>query len=532
MIAFLFTALATISALAWYLQRRPPRELQFSFSRLLDPPAAPPEPEPRFALVLPRRQAAFWLHLAALTLCLLSVWDRLPGHVRERPGTIGLRVVLDVSDSMGVADGPEDRLSSARTVVRDVVHKARQAAAEGAYCDALIAVGSSARRLGPVDEQLDRVEVAHEGGEVSALLAASLAPVHEDGCAPSHVVVVTDQPSPETRWPEDGPELQWLQVGAPVPNAGLLRARMRPAALGVGRSELIIEVGRFGGADIPRLMLTGPRGSRSVPLVSSIDRADTSLARLSPSASGGYTAQLQGGGAYSGDDRMSFSIEIAQGVELDWQLSVPAPPAVRAQSGPVLVKPLMDASKDDLARPGVFTYDGWSAPGFHRIGPFIGSDPVIEVLNFDAFEAALPSPAGVPLPAGFEPVLSDASGAWLVARRSEPAAYIVPGPAPGGAVDALSSTLFFTALLEVTGDGEDRLEVRWPGPDGRDVADAWKESDTGRPVKKPPDVSFSSTTGGQVETPFWPLFLLASLGLIALERLAALRSERRRHAIL
>lgn len=317
MIAVVGAVLFGLVVVAWYMQRRAPRELALSFARLLPDPPEVARPEPRFSFVPPLRSVPFWLHFVAVLLALAALFVDL--KIRQgHPGKgIGLRVVLDISDSMGVSDGAATRLELAIAEAERQVRRAREASAGTSFCGEAFLVGSTVQTA-RLERLSDVVAPQPEGGDVAALLRAAVSNVNE--CPVTHVVVVSDLPLPASPWPQDGPVLIWRQVGASQPNAGIASARYTPPRLGGAGAELMLTVETYGELPTPRLTVNASGGTQSPRLEPSLDRPGRYIARLAPRAGGNFIATLEGGGAYRGDDRVTFHLDVARAPALDWRL--------------------------------------------------------------------------------------------------------------------------------------------------------------------------------------------------------------------
>lgn len=530
MIAAGLAILAGLAALAWYLQRPAPRDLRLSFARLLPDPPGTPRRVPRLALSPPLRSAAFWLHLLAVALAVAALWADLRLRLATPDPRIGLRIVVDVSHGMAtVADGVS-RLNLARAAAREEAAAARAAAGSAPYCDEVILAARTLRRAALSD--LETVAALPEGADALALLEA--ARQEDAGCAITHVTVLSDLPAPVIAWPPGAPPLRWVQVGAPVPNAAIAEVRHVPPQLDGTPAALIVTLDTFGDAGVPSLVLSGPGGEVRPALEPSLDRPGRFVARMAPGAGGAHVARLDDGGAYGGDDRVVFDLAPPDALAVDWRLpGLPVPRGVRpsAQAG-LKVLPLADLGTLPAGAAGaavVAVYPGWpgAAPG--GIGAFVEDRALLGAINLDVLERRMPAPIPAPLPPGFLPVLTDAAGGAVLARRAQPPGVIVPEPVRGADADvtALSLTLFYSALHDLSGGSETPLALRWETAAGQAVAEAWKESDTARPLSpSPPPPDYAAPVAEAPQQPVWPLLLVVAMGALLVERLLSLRGRR------
>lgn len=524
MIGLLLGSIAGVAVLAWYMQRRAPRRVQLSFARLLPDPPENPRATPRFTIVPPVRSVPFWMHLLAILLCITAMALEVRISSGSGQEQIGLRIVIDVSHSMSVADDAGTRMYQALDIARQAVSSAEEAANGGDLCIEMQAVGAIAVPVSTA--YLGDLVARPEAGDVQALLRTALAdPVD---CAITHVLIVSDLTEPVIDPPAQAPALIWRQVGEPRPNAGITAVAYRPPQLGGEPAELTLTVETFGDIPPPVLTVAGPDGTVVPSLEPSIDRTGRFLARLPLVAAGDFQAHLEGGGAYDGDDRVRFSLETADRVAIDWRLdALPPPPGTGAAgAGALVVTDLGRLDAGDSDGPVLAVYDGWrNASAKARLGAFVEDADLFEPLNFDALEQDLPTGLTGPLPPGFYPVLQDENGAVIVARRGDPPGLIMPAPQLGAAerVEALSLTLFFTGLQSLTGGGEKPVSPEWIAVGGTPVSSAWKESDTARPLTQPEaELSLRPARAPEKDVPLGPWLVVAALAAMMVERLWAL----------
>lgn len=527
MLAFLLGGAGATALLVWHMQRRSPAKVALSFARLLPEPRPAAEAERRFALRLPLGTVEFWLRMTAALLALIAIWGGWTWLATSRGQGVGLRIVLDVTDGMGVASADGIRLSEAVAVARAQLQEAEQGAGDQ-FCAELIRVGAQPGVLEGL-AALRRATPLREGGEIGALLTAVDREARD--CPITHVLVLTDRPAP-VREATGGPRVIWHQVGEPVANAGLARVLLRRPDLAGAPAELEISVRVDGEMPPPRLVVEGPSGRVEPTLVPSVERDGLLLARVPAGPGGELTASLLGGGAYTGDDRLAVTLPEAERLSLDWRLPEIGRPRGVSEGGELLVAPLEDISPDDEARPLLATYDGWSDPAPREVGTFHEDPAFARVLNLDAFEAEAPRPFAGELPRGFVPILAErGTGHIFVARRANPPGLLVPAPRRGpGRFEALSLTLFFEALADLTNGGRQTLPLQWLGPDGTPIPDAWTETETARPLaaSKMEDVA-PAPRPGMREPPTVPL-IIALLVALCIERGLHLISARRRAA--
>lgn len=531
MIALILGALGTAALIAWHMQRRPLPPLALSFARLLPEPRVSAQKERRFALILPIASVGFWLRMLVLLAgiaALMSIW--LDPRGMAQPG-VALRLVIDTSDSMGVLDEGRPRIALAQEVAAAALVQAQGTA--DLTCAELITVAALPTAPVRVTAELPQTPVRAEGASVAALLTAIASP--SDICAPTHVLVLTDQPAPPGLADRtgDGALVIWAQVGAPVANAGLQTMTLNQPGLSGAESRLAIDLALYGLTTAPAVLVEGPGFSEEVVPVASSSREGLWGAEVPYGGPGTYTATIEGPDGYAGDDRLQAEVPAGTLGAVEWRLTdLAAPATLTAGGGDALLVARLDAvTPADLDRPVLLTYPGW--PGGvsgARIGSFLPDPALLGALNLDVLETALPTPLQAPLPPGFAPVMVTEPGNLpILARRISPPGLIVPHPQPGAGapVDALSTVIFLSALADLLQGGTITPPQTWVGPSGT-VAQAGLESDTARALAPAPEIRFDTApdnrpTGGDL----FPLLALLALLCILLERLHAMWPGRR-----
>ena len=528
-------ALAGLAILGWHMQRPRPRSMSVSFARFV--PQLPMAPSrARFALTWPRDG---WALACLLVAAALAIWALLDGrreYQSSRPRHLGLRVVLDLSASMGVRDAGATRLAQALARL-DKARRQVAGAGPKSDCLELVAVGAEpgAVQALPLAGDLPAAlagGLRHEGAEVGSLVAATMLPQMD--CVLTHVLVLTDMP-PVAMTAGEGVDVIWDQVGPPVGNAGIRQLQVMQSAFGQTTSEIRVE-GVVSGQDLPgALVLDAPSGQQQLSIHPMPEAEGRWFATAAYAGPGKYAARLAAADGYDGDDKVVTQLQRPASLAVDWRLSDLARPAGLAEGGPgdLLVAEGDGLPADALARPVLLTYPGFSLgnqPG--HIGPFIEDAALLSMVSFDALEAAMPSAWPRPLPPGFAPALVDDAGGVLVARREQPKGLIAPAPVPGlpDPARSLSLTLFFSALADLAMPEAQEQALEWRDGQGRIVANAWRESMTGRPLGPPADLHrLAQLSRVSTGAPFWPWLVLASLLALLAERL--LRLARRSEAV-
>lgn len=528
-------ALAGLAILGWHMQRPKPRSMAVSFARFV-PQLPIASSRARFALTRPRDGCALACLFVAVALAIWALLDGRREYQSSQPRHLGLRVVLDLSASMGVQDAGATRLAQA-LVRLDEARRQIAGAGPKSACLELVGVGAepgAVQALPPAGDLPVPLAggLRNEGAEVGSLVAAAMLP--QVDCVLTHVLVLTDMP-PVAITAGDGVDVIWDQVGVPVGNAGIRQLQVMQSAFGQTASEIRVE-GVVSGQDLPdALVLDGPSGQQQLSIYPLPDAEGRWFATAAYAGPGEYAARLAAADGYGGDDKVVARLQRPASIAVDWRLSDLAVPAGLAEGGSadLLVAEGDRLPTDALARPVLLTYPGFSLAGPPRnIGPFIEDAALLSLVSFDALEAAMPSAWPGPLPPGFAPVLVDDVGGVLVARREQPKGLIVPAPVPGLSDPArsLSLTLFFSAFADLAIPEAQDQAVEWQDRQGGIVANAWRESMTGRPLGAPADLHrLAQMSRVDTGAPFWPWLVLASLLALLAERL--LRLARRAEAV-
>ena len=389
----------------WHMQRPKPPRIAISFVRFI--PNLPPAPSgrARIALTRPSDPLALLCLLLAAALTLWALLDAERLYRAAQPDHLGLRIVLDQSHSMTVADGSltrgtlaVQRIEEARAVV--------EGSGAGTTCIEITGVAAQigpVLALGPSDPVLLPLP---EGGEPALLMEAARRP--DGACTLTHVLVLTDQPP--VAGASEGRQLLWDQIGAPIGNVGIRDISLLSGAFGRSTSELRIE-GATSGIEPPDdLTLT----------VYPDPAVEGDWYALAPYAGPGlYRALLAPGDGYGGDDQAEARLDRQDAVAVEWRMPALSRPSglVEGTAGDPLVTDAAGLIPKDMSRPLLITYLGFATNslGDRRIGPFREDEVLFGLLNFDALEAALPTAWPGPLPAGFTPVMTDSGGGVLIA---------------------------------------------------------------------------------------------------------------------
>lgn len=519
------------AVMLWHMQKPRPPRIAVSFARFVPVLPTAPAGWSRISLTAPRDLAALLCLMLTAGLCLWAVMDSRRSYLAARPDHLGLRIVLDRSHSMSVEDGGSTRADRAFARLEEA-RNVLSASGAGSTCIELVGVAGSIQAPVMMQPQgatpAALAEVQPEGGDPALLLEAAARPQGE--CALTHVLVLTDQP-------QTGPGLSgerlllWNQIGVPAGNNGVRAMAFAPTGFEQDGPEIRIE-GVTSGLEPPaRLRLDAPGGVQNLAVQADPDAEGRWFANAAWSGGGNYRASIAPGDGYDGDDLVEARLERKPGLRAEWRLgSMPRPgPMAEGGADAPLVTTRAALTQEELTRPLLITWPGFGAAALVReLGPFREDSALFSAVSFDALETALPAPWPGALPTDFVPVLTDAAGGVLAARRSEPFGLILPEPRPDLSEPArsLSLALFFAGLADLMILPSEPQPLRWLMPDGTEIPDAWRESLTGRELALPADLSVLAMTGSADENlPIWPWMVLAALALILAER--ALRLARR-----
>ena len=537
---------SALCLLAWYLRRPPVRHLRLASARFLGAlTAASDAPlRPSIATLLRTRWLAARLLIILLLAApfLITAADPIHGG---RP-RLAVRVLVDVSASMQV-DGPEGtRLAEAARLVRAL--NATLAETKSAHiCPTTAAlVDTTVQDVDPLalDAALAR-ERPLVGAAGALLVAEATRPSSPNACPLTHVIVVSDLPKPAIEQPEDGRVVLWWQVGAPQPNIGIDSVTIDTDLFGTHPAIVSVAVRRFGGAQAPSAVrITGPDNRALAGTVPDWKLPDKELSlSFEAATAGSYVVELGGAGAFTGDDRVVIDVPNTLLPSFDWRLTdTPPPRSLRLGTGKdsvliALLSPAALTEAEDRRAILVLGPLTASTGGPPRLGAFISDDPLLTDVNLEIIDRSAPAAAALP-GRSWVPVLygEEQSAARpvnvLAARRSQPTAAIIPGPPPRGSSDVVNAgnLLLFNALSYVLQDRRPILGVRRTAPDGREVLDAFLESDTAYAVDRG-DRSVAvlplERARGASGRPLWPWFVVAGLVLLLIERWRGLDAGRR-----
>lgn len=545
MISWLF-GLLIIGLVALYVVNPPIRRVTLSAARFLT--QLPDRPRPRKLRFSLRRLVStplFWLQLLVLLLLLVAALAWRNALAAELgPRRIALLLAVDTSASMSALQNSLPRLAAAQLQAVEAMNSAQVATRGGSWCARLATFDAGWRDLGTfrdittaaaaLDSLVPRA-LATDLDLVRRNLETSTDGTNEE-CAPSHIVVITDQPVP-TWYTESSHPLIWLDIGQVLPNVGFTAITPVRNALTGAVESIGVQVGAFGPAPTSSVVtITGP-GGFALEREHTWGQTIVWEFRFAPLTPGTYTLTLSPDGVYALDDTATLLVSAPRPVRIDWRLSDrTAPDALGWQQDQsaadvrVLSQPDLTTLPAPFDTPLLVVGPGYApGPNPMLVGYFDEASPLLADLNLDVAEGAGMQPAP-PLPDDFLPVLKGADQAvWIAARRDNSAVYI-PGP-PQFSDDnlgAFSQTVFFNAL-RVLLDRRDFPELYSltdladPEPAGNRLALHPGESDTGRePLSAGRLDDWGAGAAAQDSDQLWPPLLAAALVALALERTAAL----------
>jgi len=546
MTLFAIMATASLAILAFHLVRPNFQNLRISIARLLPTPPASAARRYRFPSLPKLRSVPFWARILSCIALLTLLWPQTPISSTSPAAGLGLRIVLDISPSLQVresaAAGAAQRIELAFEVARSAIALARQISPEtGQFCLDLRLAGAD---ISPATEDIlaqDPATFLGHQGAGSQILKRALSLPNPNNCSISHILVISDQAENLGEMPSTGPIILWHQIGSPRPNLAIQSIAITPTGLGELQPSLDITLRSFGTATSPPLLTVETPAGLAVPALRP-DPSQPNLwhARLDNVQAGLYRAQLDDGGAFSGDDQAIFTIQDSGFLGFDWQFDMAPPPGLplAARGDGILVTSLAQLAGSEPQRPYVALYDGGPPDPQRqtRIGPFLDAHPILQMLDFDAFERAAPRPAPQ-LPPEMIAALQNENGLAYLGLRDAPrsvviAAPLAPMPFGAGASSAshdaftVSNILFFAAIDWVAqGYQPPDLNLLWRDTSGQAILDPQFESDTARALSPPPDyaqltlgpTAIRSRTVDYPQNFDW--ILLFALSLLLVERL-------------
>ncbi len=550
MIAWLL-GLLILGLVALYLVNPPIRRVTLSAARFLT--QLPERPRPRKLRLSLRRLVSsplFWLQLLVLTLLLLAVLAWRSALAAELgPRRIALLLAVDTSASMSALQGDLPRLVAAQIQAVEAMARAQAATQGGSWCARLAAFDAEWRDLGTFRDPTAAIAVLtpltpralNTDLDLVRRKVEAAADATEEECAPTHVVVITDQPVPA--WYAESPRsLIWLDIGQVLPNVGFTAITPVRNALN-GTVDLIgVQVSAFGPAPAGSVVTISGPGGFALERQHTWGQTVVWEFRFAPAAPGAYTVSLRPEGVYALDDTATLLVSAPEPVRIDWRLPDQTIPAALGWQQAQRTADVRVIAQADLAvlpaafdTPLLLVGPGYiPGPEPQLVGYFDEASPLLADLNFDVAESAGMQPA-LPLPDGFLPVLKGADQAvWIAARPDHSAVYIPGPPQPSDDnLGAFSQTVFFNALRALLGQRDfpelytltDRAN---PEPAGNRLALHPGEGDTGRAPQSAGSLDdWRAGPAAQDSDQLWPPLLAAALLALALERATALIGGRR-----
>lgn len=539
-----------LAIIAFHMVRPNTRRLLVSMSAHLEDPPASRAPRVKFSLSRPITSLRFWVRVLLALIALAAIWQNFKVPAFGREAVTSVRFVLDLSPSMDVRDAAGTRrLDLALAEVQrasDWVAREAVVLDEEICVDVALAAGAGAPRLVPLAAfDLEMAEIGREGMAPSRLLDA-LSLTSERGCpSAGKAVVFTDLPQTSLGTDIGLENSLWVQVGAPVFNAGIEAVEVTGGGLGGQDATLHMRAAVYGERpDNPSVSIIGPFGTTTVDLSPDPGREGGWTAQLETPEPGDYTFELLDGGAYPGDDRVAISVAALDRVSVDWQLTgFPKPAALEQVNGTGLLVVSLDQLGDDLPdRSFVAVYAGFDPRSGRQIGPFLDHHPLLNGINLDAFETFAPShaPGALAATSNMDAVMrGGAPGAlpepWIMARDFPPSAIIPFDPFSDAQSRSLSFQLLANALRFASGLEQERLlPLRYVSADGRAITNPVFEAQTARPLAERPDVAAVSLSSPpekvlddvENEASLVPWLLLIVLALACVERVIGLHWSR------
>jgi len=410
----------------------------------------------RIAWSTPHPTPLFFLQLSVVVLLMLAVPHCRGAALVDRSARAGVHVFFDRSASMSTQQNGGTRFGAAVAALRAAMTAQQSAIAcfrLSAFDLELTMVDGNVSTVGELVELASRLEPRPLGTELSLVQRALAEPPNAspNECATNATVIVSDMPAPP--W-MDGPASRgdlWMDVSAPVPNAGIVDLVDDRDRVSGTVQRVRVVVGAFGGMapSSVRLNVTSPDGVVRTRSIETWDGPSGSV-DVVPTLPGRYTFQVSPGGAYRYDDDAAIEVPPSGSIRVDWRAArrdwITRLGWVDDRDHPDLrVLPSIEMLD---SRPAIVLGSGY-APRTRPVQPvatFQETSPLLNGLNLDVAERSGMSRAPS-LPPGFNAVLTGPESAVWIAQRAAPVAAFVPGLPPEGddSVARFASTVFLNA---------------------------------------------------------------------------------------
>lgn len=538
------SGIALLGVVGYHMVMPNMRDLRLSMAHLLPDPPQSQAPKRTFSIRSLIASKPFWLRLLCVALIGFALFRiAFPFSVPQAQDR-HMRLVIDVSGSMAVADGNETRIDLARRVAETALADIRNLPGTPACIDiAMVSGGVQVIPEAEADRIIASLTARPEGSGIATLFAAFTAPSPTCVAAPSHLVVITDQPTQPVPLDADFGHVIWHQVGTPEDNLAIADIALRAGTLRDIAPEITLQVTSFGArpATVDAIIQI-PTGRNQFALRRDAAHEGGWIVALPFTGPGEYVITLTDGGALSLDDTVRFILGPLDRVAVDWQLPGIRRPAVFAQPGDdmtaITIAPYAGPNAALPDGPFVLTYAGWPGGASTEIGPYMRDHPVLAGLNFDVFESNAPAAQIVgetqPLNSVIRPNAMD--GTW-VAVRDSPRGVIVPQPANNTAnIDAMSRLMFYNAIFWVAQDAAPAAPAFAYLNAGQTVPDATAESNTARTLGAPPSYALlrepplaeTARQSGEDSRTWTPWIIALALLVMLAERTFGLDWSRRR----
>jgi len=521
---------------------RPSEELRLSAARFFANLTGQTPPQSRWRLANPLTSMAFWLRLAAVGLALAALLAACSSRRGAPTQGLGVWLVMDTSASLTAQQGDQARWALAQAAADAALEQADAARGELPLCIRLFsfdlvlsAHGDALSTAASAREAVNRMAPRALGTDLSVVQSWLDTPVPGETCPPTHVVVISDQPAPAWANQAAGnPELVWQDIAQPVDNVGFtgLSALRDPLTGQVAEISVVIQA--FG--RVPNgvhLTIRNP-ADEIIADEPAVWRADqTWRLAFALGEPGQYSLALEPADAYQLDDHAAIDLGAATELSVDCRLSDCQWFAGLGWNTTSRPAALAVVSNLEVPEPDIPTLV--VGPGYELDQPtqpirdFREGDPLLADLNFDVVELlGLPSQPGRP---DFLPVLRGANETIWLARRDEPPAVMIPGlpltvePGADDSAGRASLVIFFNSVRWLLRSRElpplyTLTSAAEPEASGTRLALHPGEGDTAQAPRSLG--SLEAITPGLTsspDVPVWPLWLLAAVGLWALERI-------------
>jgi len=502
----------------------------------------------RFSLRSILFSRAFWVQLAVLVLILMALLWLDAVRQGSRIERVGVWILADTSASMTTqqSDGSHyDRLIKELQTLTETLSTIPP---DTPIC---VQVWGFDMVLRPLSEPLTLSNLMNVApdlrprplgtdlGLVTQLLQQAISPeatAQRDLCPPTHLVVLSDQPAQSALVDEVDFPVIWRSFGTPIDNFGIIGVTYADNPVFGGQRGIEVEIGAWYGDKPVTVRLEDSLGNINEQTVR-FEGVSSRTVTFTDLIAGQTRLLIEPGGAYAFDDEIRFILPNQSAIRVDWQIAsdydigrfgwelTTNSPSLRIQSWR---SPLLE---DDI--PTLLIGEGYGGQRI-LIDRFIDNSPLLANLSLDVAEQL--GVIGVSLlpESALQPILMGEDNGVLFAQSTTPSRVLIPGLPQGNPDEPLynfSTTSFYNAVAWLLQNYQPPALYTLtspanPEPDiGHMVLHAGEGDSTLSPSDIGQFVDIGISNRPEPE-PIWPIFVLLSFCLFALERaLAVLRGD-------